>query len=53
MTYDYECKHCKEITEISKSFTEAQRKEYCHKCKQELIRLFGVMKIVTGDMKSE
>lgn len=53
MKYDYECPSCQEVIEIDKSFTEAQRKEYCPKCKQELIRLFGVMKIVTGGMKSE
>ena len=52
MTYDYECTKCKTTHEVNKSFTEAQKKEHCPKCKTEMVRLYGVMKIVTGDMRN-
>ena len=49
MTYLYNCKNCKEQTEINKPISKASRKEFCIKCNRELDRVYTASAIKTAD----
>lgn len=41
MRYDYKCEKCNIGVTIEKPMKEASKKEYCHKCRTELKRVFN------------
>ena len=49
MVYKYKCPQCEKQTEIKKPMSESSRVEYCEICESELVRVYSVGGIVTGD----
>lgn len=40
-TYEYSCLECDRNQDISKSFAEADKEEFCEKCGYALVRVYG------------
>jgi len=49
MVYVYKCKKCDEEFMITKPMSKAARVENCNKCKIQMVRVYNIAGIKTGD----
>lgn len=51
MIYEYECNKCAEATEVIKLMCDSGRPEFCHNCKEELLRIYSPPQISVQKME--